>query len=198
MRSVFISVLFISNITLTEQRHKTALAPVSCLKPSSSPESQALALMTVEEKLKQLGIVLPPPPAAVVAYVPWVRTGNLVFTSGQLPWDRGKMAHAGRLGAELTEQHGYEAARLCAINALAQLKAAVGDLEKIRRIIRIDGYVHATAGFRGHPQVLNGASELFNEVFEARGHHTRLAVGINEMPFDAAVQITVIAEVAPE
>jgi enamine deaminase RidA (YjgF/YER057c/UK114 family) len=154
--------------------------------------------MTVEEKLKQLGISLPEPPPAVAAYVPWVRTGNLVFTSGQLPWDHGKMAYAGRLGAELTEQHGYQAARFCAINALAQLKAAVGDLEKVRHIIRIDGYVHAAPGFRGHPQVLNGASDLFNEVFGPCGHHARLAVGISEMPFDAAVQLTVIAEVADD
>jgi enamine deaminase RidA (YjgF/YER057c/UK114 family) len=152
--------------------------------------------MTAEDKLKELGLLLPPPPSAVAAYVPWVRTGNLVFTSGQLPWKDGQIAYTGKLGAELTATQGYNAARQCALNAIAQLKDAVGDLEKIRQIIKIDGYVHAAPGFRGHPQVLNGASDLFNELFGPRGLHARLAVGINEMPLDAAVQICVTAEVS--
>ncbi len=152
--------------------------------------------MNPEEKLSRLGIVLPPPPGAVAAYVPWVRTGNLIFTSGQLPWQRGLIAHAGKVGNELSEEQGYEAARLCAINALAQLKEAVGDLAKVRRIVRVEGYVHSAPGFRGQPKVLNGASDLFNEVFGERGQHARLAVGISEMPLDVAVQLTVVAEVA--
>lgn len=151
--------------------------------------------MNVESKLKELGIELPPAPGAVAAYLPWVRTGNLVFTSGQLPWRDSRMAYAGRLGAELTVEQGYAAARQCALNALAQLKAATGDLDRVRRIVRIEGYVHCAPGFRGHPQVLNGASELVNAVFGERGQHARLAVGISEMPLDAAVQITVTAEV---
>ena len=151
--------------------------------------------MNVESKLKELGLELPPPPGAVAAYLPWVRTGNLVFTSGQLPWRDGRMAYAGRLGAELTVEQGYAAARQCALNALAQLKAATGDLDRVRRIVRIEGYVHCAPGFRGHPQVLNGASDLINAAFGERGQHARLAVGISEMPLDAAVQITVTAEV---
>ncbi len=135
-------------------------------------------------------------PGAVAAYEPWVRTGNLVFTSGQLPWRDGRMAFTGRLGAELTVEQGYQAARQCALNVLAQLKAATGDLEKVRRLVRVEGYVHCAPGFRGHPQVLNGASELFNAVFGARGAHARLAVGISDMPLDAAVQLTVTAVVA--
>ncbi len=153
--------------------------------------------MAAEDKLKQLGITLPPPPAGVAAYLPWMRTGNLIFTSGQLPWREGQIAFAGRLGAEFTEEQGYQAARYCAINALAQLKDATGDLEKVRQIVRVEGYVHCAPGFRGHPRVLNGASELFIAVFGPRGQHSRLAVGITEMPLDAAVQLTVIAEVAP-
>jgi enamine deaminase RidA (YjgF/YER057c/UK114 family) len=105
------------------------------------------------------------------------------------------MAFVGRLGAELTVEQGYEAARLCALNALAQIKAATGDLERIRRLVRVEGYVHCAPGFRGHPQVLNGASDLFNAVLLDRGAHARLAVGISDMPLDAAVQITVTAEV---
>jgi enamine deaminase RidA (YjgF/YER057c/UK114 family) len=126
----------------------------------------------------------------------WVRTGDLVFTSGQLPWRDGVMAYAGRLGAELTVEQGYQAARQCALNALAQLQAAAGgDLDRVRRVVRVEGYVHCAAGFRGHPQVLNGASDLFNAVFGARGAHARLAIGVSDMPLDAAVQITVTAEV---
>lgn len=152
--------------------------------------------MDITENMKRLGIVVPPAPGAVAAYEPWVRTGNLVFTSGQLPWRDGVMAYAGRLGAELTVEQGYQAARLCALNALAQLQAAAGgDVNRIRRLVRVEGYVHCAAGFRGHPQVLNGASDLFNAVFGARGAHARLAIGVSDMPLDAAVQITVTAEV---
>jgi len=115
--------------------------------------------MTPEERLATMGITLPAPPAAVAAYVPWVRTGNLVVTSGQLPWRDGAIAVAGKLGDGVTDEQGYHAARQCAINAVAQLKDAVGELSRIRRIVRIEGYVHAAAGYRGHPQVLNGASE---------------------------------------
>ncbi len=154
--------------------------------------------MHVENRLKALGIELPDGPAAVGAYAPCLRTGNLVMTSGQLPWCEGRMAYVGRLGAELDESQGYEAARRCAINAIAQLKAEVGDLDRIARIIRLEGDVHAAPGFRGHPQVLNGASDLFNQVFEERGRHTRTAVGISEMPLDAAVQISIWAELADE
>jgi enamine deaminase RidA (YjgF/YER057c/UK114 family) len=149
--------------------------------------------MTAEEKLNKLGFPLPPPPAAVAAYVPWVRTGNLILTSGQLPWRNGEIAFKGRLGAELTEEQGRDAARFCALNALAQLKQAAGDLERIR-ILKIDGYVHSAPGFRAQPKVLNGASELINEVFGDRGKHARLALGISEMPLDAAVQISMTAE----
>jgi enamine deaminase RidA (YjgF/YER057c/UK114 family) len=151
--------------------------------------------MSVEAQLQRLGVTLPPAPAGVGAYMPWVRTGNLVFTSGQLPWRDGKLAHTGKLGAELTIEQGYDAARACAINAIAQLKAAVGDLEKVVQIVRIDGLVHSAPGFHDHPKVLNGASELFAEAFGERGRHARIAYGVNEMPLNAAVQIAVIAEV---
>ena len=151
--------------------------------------------MSVEAKLTELGIELPPPPPAVAAYEPWMRTGNLVFTSGQLPWRDGEMAYSGRCGEEITEDQGYQAARQCAINAIAQIKAAAGDLDRVKRIVKVAGYVHTAPGFRGHPQVLNGASELFNAVFGERGRHARLAIGIDEMPLNAAVQICVTAEI---
>jgi len=150
--------------------------------------------MTPEERLSQLGITLPEPPKAVAAYVPWIRTGNLVITSGQLPFRDGRIAYAGKLGVELTDDEGYQAARLCAVNAIAQLKAAAGELSRVRQILRLEGYVHSGPGYQNQPKVLNGASELFGDVFGERGRHTRSALGINEMPLNAAVQLSVWAE----
>jgi enamine deaminase RidA (YjgF/YER057c/UK114 family) len=152
--------------------------------------------MTAEEKLHQLGLTLPAAPAAVGAYVTWVRTGNLVYTSGQLPWKDGQLLYTGKLGAGVSLEQGYQAARQSALNALAQLRAAVGDLEKVRQLVRLDGFVHAAGGFHDHPKVLDGASDLFVAVLGPRGRHTRTALGINEMPLNAAVQLAVIAEVA--
>ena len=151
--------------------------------------------MTAEENLERLGIVLPQPPAAVANYVAWVRTGDLVITSGQLPWEGSVMKYTGRVGAELSTEEGYRAARLAAINGIAQLKDAVGDLEKIVQIVRLEGNVHSADGFTEHHQVLNGASDLLMEVFELRGRHTRTALGIHDMPLGAAVQLSFYAEV---
>jgi enamine deaminase RidA (YjgF/YER057c/UK114 family) len=150
---------------------------------------------TIENRLRELGIDLPPAPKPVGAYVAVHRTGNLVVTSGQLPWRGDKLVHSGKLGAGLTVEQGYEAARVCAVNALAQLKAAVGSLDRVRQIVRLEGYVHCGPGFRQHPQVLNGASDLLNAVFGEKGRHTRVALGIHEMPLDAPVQLVVWAEV---
>lgn len=151
--------------------------------------------MTPEEKLADLEITLPEAPAAVANYVPWIQTGNLLMTSGQLPWLDGKIQYAGKCGADLSVEEGYEAARLCAINAIAQLKAAIGDLSRISKVVRLEGNVHSAAGFQGQPQVLNGASDLIFAVFGERGRHTRTALGINEMPLNAAVQLSLFAEI---
>jgi enamine deaminase RidA (YjgF/YER057c/UK114 family) len=148
-----------------------------------------------ENQLKKLGLELPPAPTAVGAYVTAIRTGNLVLTAGQLPWKGGKLAYTGKLGVDLTTQQGYEAARIAGLNALAQIKSAVGDLDRVRQIVRLEGYVHCGPGFQEHPQVLNGASELLNAVFGDKGKHTRTAVGIHEMPLNSPVQIIVWAEV---
>ena len=148
-----------------------------------------------ESRLAELGIVLPEPPAAVASYVPWVRTGNVIITSGQLPFQEGEIQFPGKLGVDLTVDEGYQAARLCAINAIAQIKDACGDLGQVTRILRLEGNVHSAAGFQGQPQVLNGASDLVSEVFGERGRHSRTALGIYEMPLNAAVQLSVMAEV---
>ena len=152
--------------------------------------------MIIEAKLAELGIDLPEAPAPVAAYQPWIRAGNLIFTSGQLPFRNGEISYTGKLGAELSNEDGYQAARQAALNAIAHIKSATGDLDKVKTIIRIEGYVHCAEGFRDHPQVINGASDLIAEIFGDRGIHTRLALGINEMPLNAAVQLAMIVEVA--
>jgi enamine deaminase RidA (YjgF/YER057c/UK114 family) len=151
---------------------------------------------TAEAELRKLGIELPPPPKPVAAYVSVVRTGSLVVTSGQLPWRGDKLLYTGKLGVEVSVGQGYEAARQCGINALAQLRSVLGDLDKVRRIVRVEGYVHCGPGFRHHPRVLDGASDLFNQVFGENGRHTRTALGIHEMPLDSPLQIVVWAEVS--
>lgn len=148
-----------------------------------------------ETRLEALDIDLPPPPEAVAAYEPWIRTGDLVVTSGQLPWDGDDMAYTGKLGTDLTVEEGYAAARLATINGLAQLKDATGSLDQISQIVRVEGNVHAGADFRGQPEVLDGASELLRDVFGERSGHTRTALGTNEMPLNAAVQLSFWAEV---
>lgn len=150
--------------------------------------------MSAEARLKELGIELPTPPGPRGAYVTVIRTGNLVITSGQLPWRGSVMMYPGRLGAEVTTEDGYKACRLAGINALAQLRAAAGTLDNVKHLIRLEGNVHCASGFRDHPRVLDGASELFAEVFGERGLHTRTAVGIPDMPLDACVQISLWAE----
>lgn len=151
--------------------------------------------MTPEEKLAELGIELPEAPAAVGAYVPWARTGNLVVTSFQLPWRGGELAYTGKLGSAQTTEDGYQAARLCALNGIAQLRDAAGELSRIARIVRVEGHVGCTPEFTEIPQVLNGASELVNDVFGERGRHARTALGHVVMPLDAAVMIGFWAEI---
>ena len=153
-------------------------------------------MSTIEAKLQEIGLQLPSAPPPVGAYVPVIRTGNLVITSGQLPFIGKQIAFEGRVGAELHEQDGWNAARICCVNALAQIKACVGSLEKVKRIVRVEGYVHSAPSFRGQPHVLNGASELLVELFGDAGRHTRTALGIAEMPLNAAVQLCLWAEVA--
>lgn len=151
--------------------------------------------MTALENLAQLGLALPDAQPGFGSYEPWVRTGNLVVTSGQVPWVRGVMHWPGRLGAEVSAAQGYQAARMAVLNGIAQLQAATGDLERVRRVVRLEGNVHCAPGFRGHPAVLDGASELLLAVFGERGRHTRTALGIADMPLDACVMLMLWAEV---
>jgi enamine deaminase RidA (YjgF/YER057c/UK114 family) len=151
--------------------------------------------VTPGERLAELGLALPAPPAAVGAYAPWQRVGNLVTTSFQLPWEGTELAFRGRLGAELTTEEGYLAARICALNGMAQLNEAAGELSSVR-VVRLEGHVGCTAEFEEIPQVLNGASELVNAVFGERGRHARTALGHMVMPLRSPVMVGFWAELA--
>lgn len=153
-------------------------------------------MSAIESKLETLGLPLPVAPAPVGAYVPVVRTGNLVVTSGQLPVVGKQLAFEGKVGGNLHEQDGWNAARLCAVNALAQIKACLGSFDKVRRIVRVEGYVNSAPGFHAQPHVINGASELFVELFGEAGRHSRIAIGAAELPLNAAVEVAVWVEAA--
>jgi enamine deaminase RidA (YjgF/YER057c/UK114 family) len=149
----------------------------------------------ISQRLQALGIELPTPPAAVANYVPFVQTGNLVFVSGQLPLENGKLAVIGKLGDTVSLDEGIRAARLCAINLLAQARAAAGgDLERIRRLVRMTAFVACTPAFTDQPKVVNGASDLMAEVLGEAGRHARVAVGAPSLPLDVAVEIEGIFE----
>jgi enamine deaminase RidA (YjgF/YER057c/UK114 family) len=152
--------------------------------------------MSAEAKLQALGITLPEAPKPVAAYVPFVRSGDLVFTSGQICMENGQLKFKGKIGKELSPEEGYQAARLCAINTLAVLKSAVGSLDKVQQIVKVTVFVNSAAGFASQPAVANGASELYQQVFGEAGRHARSAVGSPELPLDTAVEVEVVARVA--
>jgi len=151
--------------------------------------------MSIEDKLHQMGLELPDPPKPVASYVPCVRTGNLLFVSGQVPKEKGALRYAGHLGGERSLDDGYQAARLCALNALSVVKQAVGSLDRVRRIVKLTGYVASAAGFTDQPKVVDGASKFLVELFGERGQHARAAVGVNELPLGSAVELEMIVEV---
>jgi enamine deaminase RidA (YjgF/YER057c/UK114 family) len=150
---------------------------------------------TPEERLEQLGVSLPSPAVPVAAYVPCVRTGNLVFVSGQVPLVDGKPSHLGRLGEGVGLQDGRAAARTCAINVIAALKVELGELSRVRRVVKLTGFVASTPDFTDQPKVANGASELFGEVFGDAGRHARAAVGVAALPLGVPVEVEAIVEV---
>jgi enamine deaminase RidA (YjgF/YER057c/UK114 family) len=147
------------------------------------------------ERLAALGLTLPPVAAPVAAYVPAVRTGMYVYTSGQLPTVDGKLPAVGKVGDEVSAQDAAGMARTCALNALAAAASAAGGLEAIRRIVKVTGFVASAPGFGGQAQVINGASELLIEVLGEDGKHARSAIGVAELPLNAPVEVELIAEV---
>ncbi len=150
---------------------------------------------TAEERLKALGVTLPVPPAPAASYVPTVATGHILYVSGQVSI-LGEEKYLGKLGREHGVEEGQKAARICAINILAQLKAALGDLEKVKRIVKLTGFVNCTPDFTDPHRVVNGCSDFLIEVLGERGKHARSAVGMATLPLGAAVEVEVIVEVA--
>lgn len=147
-----------------------------------------------KQRIAELGIELPEVVAPVAAYVPAVRTGTQVFTSGQLPFVRGELAATGKVGAEVDPEEAKRHARTCALNALAAVDALVG-LDSVVRVVKVVGFVASAPGFGGQPAVINGASELFGEIFGDEGQHARSAVGVAELPVGAPVEVELIVEV---
>ena len=150
----------------------------------------------VEKRLADAGVKLPAAAKPGGNYVPAVVTGNLVFMAGQLPYRDGKIAVTGKLGAGVAVEQGYEAAKLCALNLLAQLKAEIGDLDRVRRCVRIGGFVNCTPDFADHPKVSNGASDLMALAFGDAGRHARTTVGMAALPAGASVEIEAVFEIA--
>jgi enamine deaminase RidA (YjgF/YER057c/UK114 family) len=151
----------------------------------------------IDARLSELGITLPTPPAPVASYVPYVISGKQVFTSGQIPVAADGIKYVGIVGKELSVEDGQAAARLCAINVIAQVKAACGgDLDKVVRCVKVVAFVNAVPGFAQHPEVANGASNLFGDVFGDKGKHARSAVGAGSLPRNVACEVEAIFEIA--
>ncbi|NDL60436.1 RidA family protein [Phytoactinopolyspora mesophila] len=151
--------------------------------------------MSPEQKLAQLGLDVPVVAAPVASYVPAVRTGSYIYTSGQLPLRDGDLMRTGKVGAEVSPEEAHECAQQCALNALAAVRAEAGELSAITRVVKVVGFVASAAGFTAQPQVINGASELLGKVFGDAGQHARSAVGVAVLPLDAPVEIEMIVEV---
>ncbi|MFN8195458.1 MAG: RidA family protein [Nocardioidaceae bacterium] len=152
-------------------------------------------MSTPEERLAELGLTVPEVVAPLAAYQPAVRSGSLVFTAGQLPARDGAMLATGKVGAEVSEEQGYECARQCALNALAAIKAEIGELSAIKRVVKAVVFVASTPDFTAQPKVANGASELLGEVFGEAGKHARSAVGVSALPLDVPVEVELVVEV---
>ena len=151
----------------------------------------------IDAKLQELGIDLPTPPKPAAAYVPVVQSGNLLFVSGQIPMVNGELQYVGKVGADYGIEEAQACARVCAINILANVKAACGgDLGRVTRIVKLGGFVNCTPDFNEIPQVINGASNLMGEVFGDKGEHARFAVGAVNLPFNVAVEVEAIVEIS--
>ena len=149
-----------------------------------------------EEKIQQLGINIPEAAKPLAAYIPALQVGNLVMTSGQVPLIDGAIKFQGKVGKDLSEEEGKEAAKICALNCLGAIKSVIGSLDKIKRVVKLTVFVNSAAGFTAQPKVANGASEFLVEIFGEAGKHTRSAVGVSELPLNSAVEIEMIVELS--
>ncbi len=151
--------------------------------------------MLVEKQIESLGITLPEAPQPIASYVPAKVIGNMVYISGQGPIINGTQMYTGKVGDKCTKEDGYEAAKMCGLNLIAQLKKAIGDLDRVKQIVHLKGFVASTTDFFEHPAVINGASDLMLEVFGEAGKHTRCALGTNVLPTDIPVEIELVVEI---
>lgn len=152
--------------------------------------------MSVNQRLQDLGIVLPEVAKPAGAYLPAVVSGNLVFTAGQIPLVDGKLVATGKVGKEITQEQAKDIARICALNAVAAVRGAIGDLDRVKRIVKVVGFVSSNPDFTQQPFVLNGASELLQQIFGDDGIHARSAVGVAVLPLDAPVEVELVVEIA--
>ena len=151
--------------------------------------------MNPENKLAELGLTLPNPPTAAGSYVPTVRTGNLLFCAGTIAVFNGQQTHVGQVGKEQTVESGKKSAEICALNTLANIKAALGSLDRVARVVMVNGFVNAVDGFADSPAIINGASDLFLKVFGDAGKHARAAVAVNGLPRGSTTEVQVVVEV---
>ena len=149
----------------------------------------------IEARIQELGLELPEAPKPAGSYVQHYQSGNLIFVAGQIPFWNGELKHLGKVGADLSLEDGQEAARVCALNIIAQAKDALGDLDRVKRIVKLSGFVNCPTDFDAHPKVINGASDLMGEIFGEKGVHTRIALGAGSLPLNVAVEIDAIIEV---
>lgn len=149
----------------------------------------------IDEKLASLNIVLPSPPKPAGSYVPVVITGKLAFVSGQIPIKDGKIEFLGKIPQDLSIEEAQKAAKLCIINALAQLKNELGNLDRVSKIVRVSGFVNSTQEFSEQPKIINAASDLLYEIFGSKGQHSRIAIGVTSLPLNSCVEIDMIVEI---
>jgi enamine deaminase RidA (YjgF/YER057c/UK114 family) len=149
--------------------------------------------MNVEQKLSELGLILPVPPQPAGSYQPWIIAGSLLFLSGQFPIEHGQPRFVGRVGSELTEPQGYQAARLAALNALAQIRSALGGFDRLVSLARVEGHIASSPDWNNAPRVLDGASDLFNAVLGERGRHARTAFTPPHLPYNLTIELVVTA-----
>jgi enamine deaminase RidA (YjgF/YER057c/UK114 family) len=171
------------------------------VRPAPRPVAGSLGYgygVGAEDRVTELGLEIPSPAAPVASYVPVVVSGGLAFVSGQVAMESGRLLFEGRVGAELTVEEGSDAARRCALQVLAALRAELGSLDRVRRIVRVGVFVASAPGFTEQPKVANGASDLLGDVFGQAGRHARAAVGVAELPLGAPVEVEAIAEIEPE
>ena len=152
--------------------------------------------MSFENRLTELDLTLPTPPEPVATYVPFLQVGNLLFLSGVVPSRDGKIMFCGKLGRELSKEEGYEAAKLTLLNALANIRLALGTLDRVKRVVKMTGYVASQEGFIEQPFVINGASDLLVKIFGEAGRHARVAVGVAELPLGVPVELELIVEIS--